>query len=130
MAKQADITVKRSDGTTNYKFTALSAAPGDGGFAQWRGEGDSPALSANLRMKTMWNAKRNARRFEASGNYPKVQTIGGIPAVVDFCSFSYSGAVPLTFTAVEAADFAAIIANTIASQLMRDSVATGFSPTN
>lgn len=129
MAQQADITVKRADGTTNYKFTALSASPGDGGFAQWRGEGASPALSANLRMKTMWNAKRNARRFEATGSYPKVETVGGIPVVTNFGSFSYSGAVPQSFTAIEAADFAAIIANTIASQLMRDSVASGFSPT-
>lgn len=129
MAQQADITVKRADGTTNYKFTALSASPGDGGFAQWRGEGASPALSANLRMKTMWNAKRNARRFEVTGNFPKIDTVGGIASVTDFGSFSYSGAVPQTFTAVEAADFAAIIANAIASQLIRDSVASGFSPT-
>lgn len=129
MPQQQNIVVKKADGTSNYTFTALSASPGDGGFAQWRGEGPTPALSANLRMKTQWNGQKTARRFEASGNYPKVETLSGIPSVTGFCSFSYSGAIAMNFTAAEAADFAAIVANAIASQLMRDSVASGFAPT-
>lgn len=129
MAQQSNIVVKKADGTTNYTFTALSASPGDGGFAQWRGEGASPALASNLRMKTQWNGSRTARRFEVSGNFPKVETVAGVPTVTSFASFRYDGAVPLTFTSQEANDFAAVIANAIASQLMRDSVSTGFAPT-
>jgi len=129
MAQQANIVVKKADGTTNFTFTALSASPGDGGFAQWRGEGLSPALSANLRMKTQWNGSKTARRYEVSGNFPKVETVSGIPTVTGYASFRYDGAIPLSFTAAEASDFAAILSNAIASQLMRDSVSTGFAPT-
>lgn len=129
MAQQANIVVKKADGTTNFTWTALSAAPGDGGFAQWRGEGASPALAGNLRMKTQWNGARTARRFDVTGNYPKVETVAGINQVTAFASFSYSGSVPLGLTATEAADFAAVVANAIASQLLRDSVSTGFAPT-
>lgn len=129
MPNMANIVVKKADGSTNYTFTALSSAPGDGGFAQWRGEGASPALAANLRMKTQWNGARNARRYEVNGNYPKVQAVAGIPTVTSFASFSYTGALPTDFTAAEAADFAAVIANAITSQIVRDSVSSGYSPT-
>lgn len=129
MAQQANIVVKKADGTTNYTFTALSASPGDGGFAQWRGEGTSPALAANLRLKTYWNGNRTARRFEATGNYPKVETVAGVDTVTDYASFSYTGSVPQRMTTAQAADFAAVIANAIASQLLRDSVSSGFAPT-
>lgn len=129
MPNMANIVVKKADGTTNFTFTQLSSAPGDGGFAQWRGEGVSPALSANLRMKTQWNGARTARRFEVNGNFPKIQTVAGIATVTSFAPFSYTGAVPADFTAAEAADFAAVTANAIAAQLVRESVASGYAPT-
>lgn len=129
MPNMANIVVKKSDGTTNYTFTVLSAAPGDGGFAQWRGEGLTPALSAGLRLKTVWNGRKDQRRTEVTGNYPKVETVAGVNTVTSFVPFSFMASMPQNFTALEAADAAAVIANAIASVLIRDSVATGVAPT-
>lgn len=129
MPNIANIVVKKADGTTNYTFTALSASPGDNGFAQWRGEGTTPALCASLRMKTYWNGPRTARRFEVTGNYPRVDTVSGLETVTTFASFRFDGAVPLNMSAAQASDFAAVVANAIASALIRESVSTGFAPT-
>lgn len=129
MPNMANIVVKKADGTTNYTFTALSSSPGDGGFAQWRGEGTSPALSANLRMKTQWNGTKTQRRAEVTGSFPKVEALSGVNTVTGFTSFSLTLSMPQNFTASEANDAAAVIANAIASQLIRDSMATGYAPT-
>lgn len=129
MPTLANIVVKKGDNTTNFTFTALSASPGDGGFAQWRGEGSSPALSSNLRMKTVWNGSKTQRRAEISGSFPKVETLSGVNSVTGFVSFSFTLSMPQNFTVLESGDAVAVIANAIASQLIRDSMATGYAPT-
>ena len=128
MPNMANIVVKKADGTTNYTFTVLSGAAGDGSFAQWRGEGSTPALAANLRLKTLWNAKKDQRRTEISGAYPKVETVAGVNTVTSIVPFSFMASMPQNFTAAEANDAAAVISNVIASALVRESVATGVSP--
>lgn len=129
MPNMANIVVKKADGTTNYTFSSLSASPGDGGFAQWRGEGSSPALAASLRAKSSWNGTKTTRRVEASGNYPYVQTVSGIDTVTSFGSFRFTSDVPMNMPAAVANDFAAVMANAIASALFKEMVATGIAAT-
>lgn len=129
MPNMANIVVKKADGTTNYTFTVLSSAAGDGSFAQWRGEGLNPSLAAALRVKTQWNGKKDQRRTELSGNYPKVETLAGVNQVTSFVPFSFMASIPQNFTLAEANDAAAVIANAIQSLLIRDTIATGAAPT-
>lgn len=129
MPNMANIVVKKADGTTNFTYTALTASPGDRGFAQWRGEGATPALCPNLRMKTQWNGPRTARQFDASGNFPYVQTVSGIEMPVAQFTFRYNGSVPMNVPSAYMADVAACVANAIASQLFRDMVAQGVAAT-
>lgn len=128
MPNMANIVVKKADNTTNYTFTVLSKAPGDGGFAQWRGEGLTPALAATLRLKTLWNAKKDQRRTEVSGAYPKVEVVAGVNTVTSIVPFSFMASMPQNFSAAEANDAVAVIGNLIASALLRETVATGVSP--
>lgn len=129
MPNMANIVVKKSDNTTNYTFAALSASPGDGGFAQWRGEGATPALASTLRVKSQWNGKRTARQVEVSGGVPKVETVAGISTVTAVYPFRASVTIPLNLTNIEAADAAAIMVNALSSVLFKDVLATGFAPT-
>lgn len=128
MPNMANIVVKKADGTTNYTFTVLSTAAGDGSFAQWRGEGTTPALSATLRLKTLWNGKKDQRRTEVTGQYPKVETVAGVNVVTSFVPFSFMASMPMNLTTAEANDAAAVIANAIAAALVRESVASGSAP--
>lgn len=128
MPNMAPIVVKKADGTTNFTFSVLTASPGDRGFAQWRGEGTMPSVCPNLRVKTQWNGARTARQFEASGNFPYVQTVNGVDTQLASFTFRYSGSVPMNMPSATAADIAAIVANAIASQLFKEVVSTGMSP--
>lgn len=125
----ANIVVKKADGTTNYTFTALSAAPGDGGFAQWRGEGSMPSVAANLRVKSRWNGPKSGRQVEVSGNFPFVTLVNGVDTVVSQVPIRFSATVPTNMPSSFAADAAAVMANTLASQIMKDVISTGFAPT-
>ena len=125
MPNLANIVVKKADGTTNYTFTALAGAPGDGVFAQWRGEGSTPALSADLRTKVVWNSKRNARRTEGFVSIPKVETVAGVPTVTSRTPSSLSITIPDNLTATEAADYVAITCNAYSSALIRQIMAEG-----
>lgn len=129
MPTMAPIVVKKADGTTNYTFSVLTASPGDRGFAQWRGEGATPALAANLRAKTQWNGARTARQFEASGNFPYVQTVNGVDTQIAQVPFRYSVGIPMNIPTAEMQNISAIIANAIASALFKESVTTGVVPT-
>jgi len=125
----ANIVVKKADGTTNYTFTALSASPGDGGFAQWRGEGSMPSVAANLRVKSRWNGPKTGRQVEVSGNSPYVTLVNGVDTVISQVPLRFSVTVPTNMPSSFAADAAAVLANAIASQLLKDTVSTGFAPT-
>lgn len=129
MPSMANIVVKKADGTTNFTWTAMSAAPGDGGFAQWRGEGSSPALSGSLRAKTQWNGDKTARRLEASGGVPYVQTVSGVDTATAFIPFRFSADLPTVVPTATSQDAAAVICNAIASALFREMMSTGFSAT-
>lgn len=128
MPNMANIVVKKADNTTNYTFTVLTKAAGDGSFAQWRGEGLTPALAATLRLKTLWNAKKDHRRTEVSGAYPKVEVVAGVSTVTSIVPFSFMASMPQNFTVAEANDAAAVIGNLIAAALIRETIATGVSP--
>lgn len=125
MPNMANIVVKKADGTTNFTFTALAGAPGDGVFAQWRGEGSTPALSADLRTKVVWNSKRNARRTEGFVSIPKVETVAGVPTVTSRTPSSLTITIPDNLTAVEAADYVAITCHAYSSALIRQIMAEG-----
>lgn len=129
MPNMANIVVKKSDGSTSYTLAALSSSPGDGGFAQWEGEGSARITKPSFRVKTAWNGAKTARRLEASGDFPLSATVNGVETIVSRVPFRFEVTVPTNVTTSFANDAIAVIHNFIAAQLIRDSASTGFSPT-
>lgn len=76
MAQQANITIKKADGTTDIVFTALSPSAGDKTPAQWRSESvgsiaaNKPLLSVTARS----TADRKARIVTVNFSYPETYT--------------------------------------------------------
>lgn len=131
MPNMANIVVKQADGTTDFTYSVLSAAPGDGGFAQWRGDGVYAPTRPNLRVKTSWNGNRTARQVEASGDFPVQKVIDGVwpPEVLSRISFRFSLTVPENMLDSSKADGTAVILNALASTLMKSVASTGVAPT-
>lgn len=76
MAQQANITIKKADGTTDVVFTALSPSAGDKTPAIWRSESvgsiaaNRPLLSVSARA----SADKKARIVNVSYSFPETYT--------------------------------------------------------
>lgn len=128
MPNMANIVVK-DDTDMDFTWTAMSASPGDNGFAQWRGAGPTPALSPNLRAKTLWNGPRTARRVEISGDFPFYRDISGAPTFQQREPFRMEVTVPAGIPVTTALTNATVLGNTIAAALVTEIMATGYSAT-
>nr|APG77244.1 hypothetical protein [Hubei levi-like virus 3] len=129
MPQMANIVVKAANGTTDFTFTQLSAASGDGGQAQWRGPGSAPILAGNLRCESNWNRARTVRQVSISGDIPAVAIVGGVEQVLGRVSIRLTAQVPMAVPAASAKDASAILTNAIASSLVKEVIETGFAPT-
>lgn len=131
MPQISNIVVKKADGTTDYTYKAVSASPGDGGFAQFEGEGPTRASKATLRMRTAWNRAKTARKIDASGMFPLVtlNTTLDQPQVVSMVPFEFSATLPSNVDDHTATNAAAIQLNALASTLFKSVMATGYAPT-
>jgi len=135
MPAMASITVKKYDGTTDIIFDALSASGGDGSPAVWRQDtGAAAALPVGLRSMakvwSTWNGPKTARQIKGNFVMPY--------AVQDSTTTLYSAKdrVVCDFIitmpqAIPAANLneAYQILNLLASTLIKQSVAAGYSPT-
>lgn len=131
MPQATNIVVKKADGTTDYTYKLVSSSPGDGGFAQFEGEGPTRASKATLRMRSAWNKAKTARKVDASGMYPLVATNAnlGQPQVVSMVPFSFTYTLPTNVDDGTAADAAAVQLNALSSTLCKSVCATGYAPT-
>jgi len=133
MPTAASITVKKNDGTTDIVWTLLSASGGDKSPASWRSDtavgtnGQKPVFSIVSRS----NGAGDTRRLDYSAKMPSVYTNSatGQTEVRANMTFSGSFAVPQNVVAADVNEFAAQIANLIASSLSKSSIAAGFAPT-
>lgn len=131
MSQISNIVVKKADGTTDYTYVAVSASPGDGGFAQFEGQGPTRASKATLRMRSVWNKAKTARKVDASGMYPLVatDTTLGQPKVVSMVPFEFTFTLPSNVDDATAADAAAVQLNALGSTLFKNVCRTGYAPT-
>ncbi|DAD51294.1 coat protein [ssRNA phage Gerhypos.1_28] len=133
MPAAANITVKKSDGTTDIVWTAIAASGGDKSPAYFRSDtatgtvGQKPIFSVVARQ----NAAGDVRRVDVSGSFPSVYTNAstGQSEVRSKMNFSGSFAVPQNITAADINEFSAQIPNLIASALIKATIAAGFAPT-
>lgn len=129
MPQLANITVKDA-ANADVVFVAKSAAAGDGSYAQWRTNGPTPILSASFRARTQANGKGNARRFEATGAIPTTYTdSSGVVQAQAIEPFRFEATIPLNIAADAAMNNAHIIANLIASALVKEMIGSGYAAT-
>ncbi|DAD50835.1 TPA_asm: coat protein [ssRNA phage SRR5466725_17] len=132
MPQMADVTVKKSDGTSNSVYVALTPSAGDKTPAVWRCNADSsiPAHRTEFRLVSGWNDKRNARRVETSGSAPYVSNdASGRPQIMGRVNFG-GGAIYVDQNVPDAFvnDKVAEYANFCASPLVKASYASGYAP--
>lgn len=135
MPAMADITVKKNDGTTDIVYNALTGAGGDGTPAAWRQDTGASAtlpvgLRALLKLKSLWNGPKTARKLHASYERPY--------AVQDTTTTRWSAAsrgvmelnitVPQDMPSAEIDEFVSQGLNAFASALFKSSAKSGYAP--
>jgi len=129
----ADITIKKSDGTTNVTYTQVTASGGEKSPAVWRDNsfGGTIGQRPELRVRAQANGSQTTRRVEGSYTMPQLytDTTTSLSKVAARANASFSAAVPLDMTDAQLSEFAAQFGNLVASTLLKSVLASGYAPT-
>lgn len=133
MAQQADITVKKYDGTTDIVYNALSPSGGDNTPAQWRVNA-AGAVASNKPFFTVsakYTADKRARIVTCKLIMPETytDTTTGIVSIRNRVSSTFTHIVPLEIADVTGQEAGAQMANLLKSPLIQTTLQTGFAPT-
>lgn len=135
MPTMAPLTVKKADETTNITYDVITPSRGDGNEAVWRQDTLAPAsmpagLRAILKLKSMWNGPKDARRSVMTFNRPH--------AVLDSTTSLYKAngsvfgrlelTVPQGMPVAEANEGVYQFLNLAAQTLIKQSASTGYAP--
>jgi len=131
MPTQANITVKKNDGSTDITYTAVVASGGDKSPAVWRSNtvGTAAGQRPELRLSSRPNGDNTARRLEGSYSYPSLVTgSDGKINVGSRFNLTFSGVVPADMLDTDLNEAVAQSLNLLASSLIKSSFQTGFAP--
>lgn len=130
MPNMSNIVVKKADGTTDFTWTKISPAAGDGSFASWQGEGPSRAAQGSFRLKASSNGAGTARKVSISGMIPivAVDPSTGLSRAVAIAPIEVNFTSPNNMLVSTLVDAVAIMTNTLSSDLVRECLANGVSP--
>ncbi len=133
MPSQADITVKKADGSTDITYNALSPSAGNGVPAVWRANaaGAAPSQRPELRMTSSDVGGGTGRRTRKTYRYPWVVTDTnlGTSYVKDHVQISMEVLTPVGVPDTVTNEAVAQFANLNDSPLLVSSDQTGFAPT-
>jgi hypothetical protein len=136
MPSIASITVKKSDGTTDIVYDALSGSGGDSSPAVWRQDtGVTAGLPAGLRkvlkMLTKWNGPKTARQVQYDYTYPYAvqDSTTTVFSSKDRVVFNGIMTCPQNVPSNEITEACHQFANLMASALIKQSAASGYAPT-
>lgn len=133
MPSIANITVKAANGTTDVVYTAKQPSSGDGVPAVWRAEASAsaPALMPELRLLSRPASNGAVRHVRATFVFPQWATNSttGVASVVTSAFGTLDVKVPRDMTSANANEVAAHFANLLASALIKQCLAEGYSAT-
>lgn len=132
MTTATDITIKKSDGTTNIVFALQAAAGGDRSPAVWRSTTASGTAGQQpfCQISTRPNGDNNVRRADVLYVYPSVYTdTSGNTQVRSKAVFQGSFALPLDATAADMAEMGTQLGNLMASTMFVSTFKSGYAPT-
>lgn len=127
----SNITVKKSDGTTNVTYTALQPSSGDATAAIWKSQsvGTAPSHQPELRLTAREASKGVRRALRSTYMYPQIatNTTTGLTAVVDRANASTDWTFPKGMAQADINEFVTQYANLLVSTLVVDCVKAGYS---
>lgn len=129
MANIANLSVKKTDGTTNVTFSAVAGAASDGVAATWVNTTSSSIRQnrASLSMKAKLNGTKTARRVDIQAVFPIVRIVSGAEVVVGRIPVDYSLPVPEWATDSEIAEAVDQSINLLSEATVRAQIKSGTS---
>jgi len=132
MATFANITVKKSDGTTDIVWTGVSPSNGNGSPAIWKSQtvGSASAHQPEFRLSSKDNSDATKRLLRSTFAYPQIATDSttSLTMVVNTARFDINWQVPRDMPSVDVAEAVDQFANLLKSALVIQAVKEGFSP--
>lgn len=131
MPSQANITIKKNDGTTDIVYTAVSPSSGDGVPAVWKATavGTAPAHQPEFRLASREAVKGSRRALRSTYQYPQIATNSttNLTSVIDRCSADTNWVFPKGMSQADINEFVSQYANMLVSTLVKDCVKAGYS---
>lgn len=130
MPDMAAITVKKVD-ATDIVYAAAVPSAGDQTPAKWIATSASgvPGYRPYFTLRTRDNGPKTARSFNAAFRMPVVVQVGGVDTVVATIPIDFSGTLPVKISTGALKEAIYQAGNLFTSQLVRDSLEVGYSPT-
>lgn len=131
MPQQANITVKKNDGTTDIVYTGVSPSSGDGVPAIWKSQtvGTAQAHQPEFRLASRDAAKGAKRALRSTFQYPQIatNTTTSLTSVVDRASADINWNIPKGMPAADVNEFVSQLANLLKSALIIQCIQAGYS---
>lgn len=127
MAQQANITVKKFDGTTDVIYAAIRPASGSSA-AEWRAPtlGTAPAHQPVFRIRSTLNRAGTVARVEGTLMYPEIVTASdGSKTVVHKAIHSFTSSMPQGMATVSLQEAAYQWGNLLASAHVKTQILEG-----
>lgn len=132
MPNQANVTIKKNDGTTDVTYTAVIPSSGDKSPAIWKNQtlGTASAHRPEMKLQSRDNGTGSARRLDGSYMYPSL-TVGtdGKTYVGDKLIGSISFLVPKGMPDAEINEGVSQFVNLCASVAFKDAFKQGYAHT-
>lgn len=131
MPALANVTVKKSDGTTDIVYTGLQPSSGDKTAAVLRAQtvGTSVRERPEVRVSSSDSPDGNRRVVKKNYVYPVTKQVGGVATVVGYMTRSVESKYPKDTPDADVREFAHQCANLEASALFKAVEVEGFAPT-
>lgn len=132
MPSQADITVKKNDGSTDITWTAVLASAGDKSPAMWRSltVGNAPAFQPVMKMTSRSNGPATGRRVDLDISYPYTTTgTDGKTYLAEKTVLTVSLLLPNGMPTATTDEAVAQAMNLLDSTLITSCFKSGFAPT-
>lgn len=130
MAKMADITVKKADGTTNAIYSQFSPSAGDSVAAIWRNNGVGSKVNQRPEFRLVASSPSQGKRTtKMTFVYPLLATVGGVEQITDYVTVVTTVKISENATTADIAEGVIQGLNLVASSLAASAAKDGVAPT-
>lgn len=134
MAAIADITVKKSDGTTDIVYAAKQPSSGDNVAAIWRSDANAApyaGLKPVVSLLSKWNGDKTVRRLVGQGKYNSYSTDSTttISSKLGSIVLDLTASAPQSIPQADIDEAVDQLLNVFASTAFRTALKSGFAPT-